>query len=862
MDLASRVAELLWIGSLAAVPLALIVAAACRWPGCRPATRHAMWAAVLVSFVAPALASLIWRPDWFQSQRVLAAAQPLLQPASSPIGEPAPAITLLPPRPAERSAATPIRSVTSEPTDSNKAPKSSLDSKGPQRPGVIDLPTPARRDPAQPVLTGSHERAKQGTAPALPQARSTVVVELPTRRDTSVPPSTAQPARSAALRAAPASAGWRREMGAWLEHLLLVRDEIARIPPLPVALWFGGAVIIVVCWALRAALVCRVLLRAQPATASTLRLVAASAQRMGLRRVPQTVIVDDRVSPMILCGPRPRLVLPSQLWHALDDASRFAVVTHELAHLRRRDHHLSWLVALVGIVYWWHPVAWWVRWRLRDEADACCDAWVTSLLPTSRRAYAEALVVTKSFLSLPGRCAPLGLGVMSGRARCLARRIKMVMTQRVAPRASPMGAIAALSIAVAGMLVMPALACPPESQSKESKSASVRKHEMEMQKHKEQRAKESKKAPKAESPKVEFFGEAPALEAMRGATSEAGNASDQPNLSDREIQRLEERLLRLERRIMEYQSRQRGPRSMGSTPAAPAPFAVQPSPAPSPAPAGHPSPRAQPSPSTAPAPAPQPPGTPAPSGPTPTASTAPSTEPPPGALLPGLAFTTAPLMTINVVERAQDIERAYFLPPEKLRALTALMARDDVPVLIQAFDDHIVVRAPEPIQRVFADFVLLINPEGFDASAAASLAPNENTDQAVRSLRDRLKELERARGEVEREAERLRNRLASAQEKSQSFREKAELLREQADEAEKDSQRVRLRADSERYSARAESVEAESHDLEAKVAEAESLSEVLGAEIESLEVEIESLVEAMETASNQDDESDDDGSER
>src|SRR5690606_14285144 len=74
MDWAAEATELLWIGGVTAVPLALVVMLSCRWPGCRPATRHALWAAVLLSFITPALASLLWRPSWFQSHRVLAGA--------------------------------------------------------------------------------------------------------------------------------------------------------------------------------------------------------------------------------------------------------------------------------------------------------------------------------------------------------------------------------------------------------------------------------------------------------------------------------------------------------------------------------------------------------------------------------------------------------------------------------------------------------------------------------------------------------------------------------------------------------------------------------------------------------------------
>ena len=74
MDWATQGLELMWIGGLAAVPVALLAGTLSRWRGCRPATRHAMWIAVLATFVAPMLSAGLWRPAWFRSERVLAAA--------------------------------------------------------------------------------------------------------------------------------------------------------------------------------------------------------------------------------------------------------------------------------------------------------------------------------------------------------------------------------------------------------------------------------------------------------------------------------------------------------------------------------------------------------------------------------------------------------------------------------------------------------------------------------------------------------------------------------------------------------------------------------------------------------------------
>src|ERR1044071_912467 len=45
--------DVLWRNALVAVPLAIIVAAICRFAPCRPATRHLLWLTVLLALFLP-----------------------------------------------------------------------------------------------------------------------------------------------------------------------------------------------------------------------------------------------------------------------------------------------------------------------------------------------------------------------------------------------------------------------------------------------------------------------------------------------------------------------------------------------------------------------------------------------------------------------------------------------------------------------------------------------------------------------------------------------------------------------------------------------------------------------------------------
>ena len=153
----------------------------------------------------------------------------------------------------------------------------------------------------------------------------------------------------------------------------------------------------------------------------------------------------------------PHLLVPNELWARFDTAQQDAVVVHELAHLKRRDHWVRRLEAVVMGLYWWHPIAWLARRELERTEEECCDAWVISALPTEVGGYAEALVSTAVFLS--GLRQPLPVGASgAGRTLPLKRRLNMILCDassgpivRTVPRAM-------LVLGVFALPFLPALA--------------------------------------------------------------------------------------------------------------------------------------------------------------------------------------------------------------------------------------------------------------------------------------------------------------------------------------------------------------------------------------------------------------------
>jgi len=161
--------------------------------------------------------------------------------------------------------------------------------------------------------------------------------------------------------------------------------------------------------------------------------------------------LTDLPSPMLWGWGRPHLLWPLGLEAKLQPEGQQAVLVHELAHLRRRDHWTAWLLLIGSCVWWWHPLYWLIRRQLAGQAELACDAWVVATLPQGRRAYAEALLEV-ALRGSPTAAEVPALGA-AGSRRDFARRLVLIMREQPTCRLSSKVLAAAVALAV---LTLPA----------------------------------------------------------------------------------------------------------------------------------------------------------------------------------------------------------------------------------------------------------------------------------------------------------------------------------------------------------------------------------------------------------------------
>ena len=176
--------------------------------------------------------------------------------------------------------------------------------------------------------------------------------------------------------------------------------------------------------------------------------------RLGLRRaVDARVVADDAVGgPLVQgCG-RPRILLPASLVRSWSRKELDVVLLHELIHLRRLDPAARAFGNLLQIVYFFHPVVWWVRRRLAEEREKACDDAVVQLLPGDKRIYMKGLLRLVEERAGAWRVMQPELR-MAAERRPLARRLKRMLQ----PHYNPSPRVGTL--AMAGLALGVGLGC-------------------------------------------------------------------------------------------------------------------------------------------------------------------------------------------------------------------------------------------------------------------------------------------------------------------------------------------------------------------------------------------------------------------
>ena len=163
--------------------------------------------------------------------------------------------------------------------------------------------------------------------------------------------------------------------------------------PLAVLLWLLGSAGFFGWTVVRTVRFQRTLTRAARPAPQLQRLATEIGVTLGLPRVPPVYTTGARVRPLVWwAGGHVRILIPSVLVAELDRTELRAVLAHELAHVRRRDYLVRVVELLACSAYWWNPVVWWAKRKMRSAEESSCDVLAVSASRLTRDRYAKSLL--------------------------------------------------------------------------------------------------------------------------------------------------------------------------------------------------------------------------------------------------------------------------------------------------------------------------------------------------------------------------------------------------------------------------------------------------------------------------------------
>ncbi|MGA8278141.1 MAG: M56 family metallopeptidase [Rhodanobacteraceae bacterium] len=153
------------------------------------------------------------------------------------------------------------------------------------------------------------------------------------------------------------------------------------------------------------------------------------ALRFGLTRV--RVLISSHIdTPTLIGWIKPAILLPTSVALGFPRQQVELILAHELGHLRRYDHLVNLVQAVLETLLYYHPVVHWISRDVRNEREICCDQLVLRVTRGEPREYARTLAALEEFRHTGSRLAVAATGgVLIERVR----RIVGMPTPRLAP---------------------------------------------------------------------------------------------------------------------------------------------------------------------------------------------------------------------------------------------------------------------------------------------------------------------------------------------------------------------------------------------------------------------------------------------
>ncbi|WP_141522902.1 M56 family metallopeptidase [Bacillus wiedmannii] len=168
-------------------------------------------------------------------------------------------------------------------------------------------------------------------------------------------------------------------------------------------------------------------------------------QSMKIKKAVSLRLSGKIASPTVFSFFRPKVLLSKKHMKVLNEQQLQYVFYHELAHIKRNDVAVNWIMYSLILLNWFNPILWYAYFCMREDQELACDAYALTFIDKEEQiAYGHTIITLLEHYSYQ---AP-SLASLSRNKRALKRRIVMIKKfQKKSYRLSLLGIIVIVAIA-------------------------------------------------------------------------------------------------------------------------------------------------------------------------------------------------------------------------------------------------------------------------------------------------------------------------------------------------------------------------------------------------------------------------------
>ncbi len=123
-----------------------------------------------------------------------------------------------------------------------------------------------------------------------------------------------------------------------------------------------------------------------------LKILEEAKQNLKIKRNIKLIKQKYKIVPCIYGVLKPKILLTQEILEKSDEVLKY-IFMHELAHYKRKDTFLNFILLLITFIYWFNPILWFCFKQVRQDMELKADELVIKNIPSGKdKEYAKALV--------------------------------------------------------------------------------------------------------------------------------------------------------------------------------------------------------------------------------------------------------------------------------------------------------------------------------------------------------------------------------------------------------------------------------------------------------------------------------------